>query len=297
MDIAKAWIDRFSPDWVSLQFVPYAFHPKGLCFALPSSLRTLSDGYKVHVMFHETWIGFTKISPLKHRITGFFQKHLLRRIVSELNPELIDTSNPLYQLQLSDEKIEAGISPIFSNIPIYSQPSQWFAGQLAKLGIAGEERASWELLGIFGTIHPEFAPLDLLSERIESGSSGGKKVALLGIGRAGAGLEKLKGQVHERFGGDVLIHFFGEETPEHISEFIGSLDYGVATMPTEFMDKSGTIAAFRAHGIPILESHSVFLPEYDGRLKKSVVDFADRDPSNYTAEFVSGQLAEAMGRF
>src|SRR4051812_17723271 len=35
---AKMWIDQFDPDWLSLQFVIYSYHPKGTPFALGPKL-------------------------------------------------------------------------------------------------------------------------------------------------------------------------------------------------------------------------------------------------------------------
>src|ERR1019366_978591 len=38
---ARNWLDGFNPDWISLQYVPFGFHPKGLCFGLGKSLATM----------------------------------------------------------------------------------------------------------------------------------------------------------------------------------------------------------------------------------------------------------------
>lgn len=35
---AKTWIDAFDPEWLSLQFVIFSYHPKGLPFGLSGML-------------------------------------------------------------------------------------------------------------------------------------------------------------------------------------------------------------------------------------------------------------------
>src|SRR5690349_7383960 len=36
---AKEWVNTFDPVWISLQFVPYAYNPKGLPFSLAKELK------------------------------------------------------------------------------------------------------------------------------------------------------------------------------------------------------------------------------------------------------------------
>ncbi|QIL75338.1 glycosyltransferase family 4 protein [Hymenobacter sp. HDW8] len=38
---AKEWIGRINPEWVSVQFVPYAFQAKGLPYAFAQDLKSL----------------------------------------------------------------------------------------------------------------------------------------------------------------------------------------------------------------------------------------------------------------
>ena len=74
---------EFSPDWISLQFVPYAFHPKGIPWSLGRLLKTLAPKARLHIMFHETWTGPHLSASLRDKAYGLLQrvtlKHLLRR--------------------------------------------------------------------------------------------------------------------------------------------------------------------------------------------------------------------------
>ena len=42
--IAKEHINKFDPDWISLQYVIFGFHPKGLPFGLSKKLKWLGAG-------------------------------------------------------------------------------------------------------------------------------------------------------------------------------------------------------------------------------------------------------------
>ena len=50
-------IKTFSPDWVSIQYVPFAFHHKGLSAKFHRDMIKLLEHINVHIMFHELWVG------------------------------------------------------------------------------------------------------------------------------------------------------------------------------------------------------------------------------------------------
>ena len=54
---ARRWIEAFAPDAVSLQFVCFGFHPRGLCWRAADWLRNILGARPVQIMFHELWIG------------------------------------------------------------------------------------------------------------------------------------------------------------------------------------------------------------------------------------------------
>src|SRR5215210_3802535 len=56
MQFARKWIDNENPEWLSLQYVPFSFHTKGLPFRLSKLLRGLGKGRKWQIMFHELWL-------------------------------------------------------------------------------------------------------------------------------------------------------------------------------------------------------------------------------------------------
>ena len=56
--ITQESIRTLRPDWLSLQYVCYGFHPKGLAWRWNPLFRNLANLVpRRHLMFHELWIG------------------------------------------------------------------------------------------------------------------------------------------------------------------------------------------------------------------------------------------------
>lgn len=85
------------PDWLVLQYVPYAFHPFGLPFFLPKLLRQIRRaGVRTCVMFHEVHI---RPRGLKGWLVGNLQWHIARRLCR--HADAVVTSNEFYREMLS----------------------------------------------------------------------------------------------------------------------------------------------------------------------------------------------------
>lgn len=263
---AKVWTDAFDPDWISLQFVPFAFHPKGLAWALAGKLAMLARGRKCHVMLHEVWIGFTRTASFRHRLVGAVQRRLILRILKILPCRVLHTSNHLYRLVLEDSGIQAEILKLFSNIPQSEAGLPWMQAELQAIGIGPDQRKEWHLLGVFGSVHPDSGLLPSILAALTDVRSSGKKLAFLGIGRSGSVWAALESELKNQLGHDFLIHHFREQSESRISAFLQTLDSGLATMPKEFMGKSGTVAAMLAHGVPLRPPWKRGIPEYTDRM-------------------------------
>lgn len=111
-------IDHLQPDWISLQYVPFSFHDKGLPWNLSSQLLRLGRGRKWHIMFHELWIGMEKKEALKFRLWGFLQKIIIKRTIEHLSPRVIHTQTRIYQVQIKNLGFKADFLPLFGNIPV-----------------------------------------------------------------------------------------------------------------------------------------------------------------------------------
>jgi hypothetical protein len=251
LERARTWLSEFAPDWLSLQYSPFAFHPRGLPFGLAPALAKLAQDRLVHIMFHETWVSETLLSRPKHWLLGRAQRELVRRMASILSPDWVNTSNARYALDLRRLGLNANVLPLFGNIPICPR-SGWLLGELPQLGVADGNRDGWLLLGIFGAVHPEWAVNGWWDYLVRETRRIGRRIALLGIGRvAGRGLEHFH-RATAPCRRDGVVHHFGEQPADRISDFLQSIDGGISTTPLELIGKSGSAAAMADHGVPVL---------------------------------------------
>jgi hypothetical protein len=251
--VLQSLLDSIQPDWVSLQYVPYGFNPRGLPFGLARRLSSLRGNFRWHIMFHELWIGEeAEYSPLQ-RMIGFLQKRIVRNLASATRATL-HTSNPTYRLRLKRADLAAEILPLFSNIPI----SQTV---LSKQDVLKEAKMEPDLqiedvwiFAIFGAIYPRWQA-EPLFERIDQVAkrTGNRRCLLLLLGRHGANayLERAIQACRQR---NWSYLNKGELSPPVISSYLQCADFGIATSPLSLIGKSGSVAAMQEHGMPVLVS-------------------------------------------
>lgn len=233
----RAWADDFEPSWISLQFVPYSFSPKGLPFNLARQLQTLLvKGRQQHIMFHEIWVGLGTNSNWKRRLTALLQQTIIKSMINQLRPAIIHTQLPLAQHNL--KKMAPGIQPLplFSNIDIFNQDEQP-ASQVLKVAFFSQAAAS--------------EPIITFMEALCSNAlAAGKTIELSFIG----GNPVRMREAGETIGEKNLfnkISYTGFLSPEHISAAIQSCTLGITQVPRHALGKSGSVAAFLHHGIPV----------------------------------------------
>jgi glycosyltransferase involved in cell wall biosynthesis len=231
----RAFLAASQAEIVSLQFVPYSFHPAGLNFALPQILGAIIGQTRVHIMFHEVWVGAQTGAPLKVRVFGLCQRKIIQAVTNTLACGTIHTSNFVYIQLLARRGIDAKYLPLFGNVPI------------AKAENLTRRDENALRLGMFGSIHPEWLP-DKMFVQLESLN---KPIQLSHIGRIGAG-ESVWLDLTERFGSEVEFRRLGEQPLEKISQFFSSIDFGVATTPLSLIGKSASVAAMLDHGLPVI---------------------------------------------
>jgi glycosyltransferase involved in cell wall biosynthesis len=237
MDYAKRWIEKSNPDWISLQFVPFSFHKKGLPFFLFTHLRKIGEGRKWHIMFHELWVGMAKASPFKYLIWAKLQQRIIRNLTYELEPHQIHAQSKLYNSQLEKINIKSEYLPLFSNIKKIDS---------SEIPTPHEKKPS---IIVFGTIHPN-APIHNLSKEISAFCKlNNTELIVKFIGRTGAE-QKLWQKVMQDEGLNVEV--FGEQPAEVISEKLSEAKMGISTTSLSHIEKSGTVAAMLEHGLPVL---------------------------------------------
>jgi hypothetical protein len=229
LKISQDILNDFQPEWISLQFVPYSFNPKGLPFWLPSFLNNLKGNYKWHIMFHELWLGIDKESSFKHKCIGKFQELIIKKIIANLKPKLINTQNDLYRFILENHNIDSAILPICSNIPVK--------------GIENGEKQYIQFV-LFGTIH-KGAPLkDFVEDLVKNKDKLLKPVKFILIGSNGPELSDLV-PVLDKY--KIAYDVLGRQSENVISQVLIDSDFGISTTPFFQTEKSGIYAAYKEH--------------------------------------------------
>jgi hypothetical protein len=287
---AKKYVDSFNPDWLSLQYVPYSFHKKGLPFGLREHLQQLGEGRKWHIMFHELWIGFTKISPLKHKMIGMVQKKIVTAIVRSLQPNTVTTTNRLYQLLLQKTNIKAEILPLFSNIPVASIERSFTLSVLTKLDIKEAELGQYIITGFFGNLYPQAELEQALTKQLYKAVSSKKKMVCLGFGNINRdGLHEFK-RLEAAFAGRIKFLYLGKQPAKNISNLLQMLDIAFSCTPSQHIGKSGVFAAMKLHGVDVIVPNGDVIPEYDDEIKKYNKELTKRPADHWNVSYTASHF-------
>jgi hypothetical protein len=119
--LLKNEINEINPDWISLQFVVFAFHKKGLPYGLGNLLSEAFKGRRLQIMFHELWLGMDRGSNMKYAIWGFIQKRIVTSLLHKLKPSILHTNSDWYATQLKKITSNVKVLPLFSNIPVVQE--------------------------------------------------------------------------------------------------------------------------------------------------------------------------------
>lgn len=243
LELLQNWIEKFNPDWLSLQYVPFSFDPRGLIFGLAKRLKTVGRGVKWHFMLHELWVGMDAESSQKEFFWGKAQRYLAGALHKKLKPSVVHTHTELYKKQLEGLGIQVNLLPLFSNIPVVDAEK---VNQKLEKKIQAEHTIE---IVIFGGIHAGAPIQQLASEAKAYGTARGIKLKLVIVGRSGA--EQLH-WVKEWEAAGLEIEQLGEQSAERVSEILAQARFGIFTTPIALVEKSGSVAAMREHGIHLL---------------------------------------------
>ncbi len=232
--LAQDVLKKEAPDWISLQFVPYSFHPKGLPFWLPGFLKEVKGKHKWHIMFHELWIGIERSSSFKNKLIGLVQKQLIRKIKNSVEPEVLHTQAKIYQYYLSKINIKTDYLPLFGNVSV----------------TATKNRNSKQLVFVvFGTIHDNAPFQDFIIDLKKDMQGTDKEIKFFFIGLNGDLLSSWTSILDQY---DIRFELQGASSEEKISEVLLNANYGISSTPYKISDKSGVLAAMREHHLAII---------------------------------------------
>ena len=268
---AKEWIDLHNPDWLSLQFVPYAFNDKGIPTKIGNNLKLIAGNRNWHLMVHELWIGMSHESALKERCIGAVQKIIIKRVFSKLAPKVIHTQTDLYKHQLQKMGFSASVLPLFSNIT-YCQED-------INTNFQEEFNLPNNYFVVFGSIHKN-APIEAFVEELR-GLDKNKTLSFVALGRNGAELEHWK-QIIEKSGFHLLV--LGEQSIENISFVLSHAKFGIATTPYYVVGKSGSVAAMHRHKLPVICMSKAWNP----------IGFNSKNALKGVVDYIKGNLKECL---
>lgn len=234
---SREWTDAFEPLWISLQFVPYSFSPRGLPFNLARQIKTeLVKKRQLHIMFHEIWVGAESSINWKRRLTAALQQHIIRRMISSLGPAIIHTQLPLAQRNLGAMAQHIHPLPLFSNIDVFEQPSP-HGNDVLRIGFFSQAAASAPILS--------FLEVLCCNARVA-----GNSIELWFIGGNPARMRETGETINQK-GLFNQIFYTGFLSPEGISAALQQCSLGITQVPRHALGKSGSVAAFLHHGIPV----------------------------------------------
>ena len=225
-------------DLYSIQFAPYAFAANGLPNQILKCLARKLKYQKVHLNFHEIWVGAYPRANWKERGIGWLQKNLILGFINKCKPVCITSSNSAALDRLKQLGIPARFLYLFGNIPNSTNSKVTPKRQTVKVAF-------------FGTPYADF-PYDKLGEFFSTFSNSSAKkleIILIGRQRVDAGCDHLYSMCKKN---EFLIEKTGELSTEKISKQLQKCSLGVSTTPYDVIGKSGATAAMLEHGLPVL---------------------------------------------
>lgn len=241
---ARARLEAFAPDWISLQFVCYGYDPRGWVGRVVPHLRTIFTGWPMHLFFHELWLGEESGAPLKERLLGLIQRRGIQALLRQLDVRRIHTSNDAYVHRLGRRGLAATRSPLFGSLPLPTLATRESSDELTLL--------------FFGTLHPVWPAEPLFTHLARLG----RPLTLLHSGRIGAGEDLWNRFAHE-YGDRFTFRRLGELSPRELSNVFLQADFGVATTPWTLIGKSASVAAMLDLGLPVIVNRDdVHYPGY-----------------------------------
>ncbi len=272
---------RFAPDWISLQLVAYGLHPKGVLFTVIPKLQAVVGEVPLHLMLHELWLGNDAVPRLRHRLMGWLQKSSLQRLLTTLRPRLIATTNPVYAALLKTIGVEAGISPLFGNIPI--------ANEALPADVAARLQPAPDWIGLFfGGLYREWQPEPFLGRLARAARTAGRSVGLVQLGHAGGEGDVIWSELERDYAATFDFVRLGPQPAPVVSAVMQKADFGIAASPWSVIGKSGAATVMLEHGLPVIVTRDDFQPRVTTTLPPTTDPLVHRDGDALERALVAG---------
>ena len=229
------FINLKRPDVISLQYVPYSFHSKGLPIKLSRYLKNLNGKFRWHIMFHELYIPNT-LSLNKNFFISQIQIKIVKGLSKRLKPLCLHTSNMYYSDLLARIKLSSKILGLFSNIE----------GRPTNLMNTIVDFNSQTTAVYFASLPNE----NLWSKQLAVYSNTQFKKPLL-ILVCGFKNSKTENFVDYFKNGGFKIKFLEGLSSDNLLEVFSKASFGVSRVPKRLIGKSGAAVAMLEQGLPL----------------------------------------------
>jgi hypothetical protein len=243
-------IKDFNPDVISLQFVPYSFHKKGIPLNFPVKISNLINQADFHILFHEMWLDRPK--GWRQQLVIAVQK-LVVVLLTKLNPVKIHVTTEFNKHRLKRIGVHADLLSLFGNIP---------KADKAVLPIAisaAVEAATCSLLYFGSPVLGDFVKVfsDGVKAFIDSTS---RPVSIfLVCGNSSSKNDFIHAIEDGLYGYAYSLVDCGFLSEASLSELMSRCDVGISRSNTNLIGKSGVTFSMLEHGLP------VWIPLWDGQ--------------------------------
>lgn len=266
-DFLKRCIESFEPNWISLQYVPYAFQKQGVPIKFVRSLGKLKHLANWHVMFHEVHLG--GVLSVKNHLIKYGQIKTVKRLVQGVKPKVVHTSNSAYREMLKDLMIDSKILGLFGNIPILAPPlvESVETDQSIKAVYFGASPKEYDFHIFANALKP------FLAERVS-------QMRIEFLGRKSPLRYRFIQYLLDACRSDRLeIEDMGEKSPKELSRLFSKADFAIARVKPSLLGKSGAALALLEHGlklwVPMAESQAEIESNFDYRTEQCFVDLTE----------------------
>lgn len=240
------FLDGFRPDWISLHWVPHAYHPKGIPHAFLDGLLRRIEALPLQVYFHELWAHPNLARPQTLLYTAI-QKQLLTRLLRAPNLRHTHTSNAVWARRLQRLGNHPDLLALFGNFPVRQQPDPpWWE----KKGYPADPLAL--RIGFFGTLYPDHLPETALARIHATARQAGRHMQLYHAGNASRNtLQELKA-VLRKVDPAAAFESFGRVDEPETGSFLLGLDAFLTTVGADLLPKSSNAITALEHGLPVI---------------------------------------------
>ncbi len=239
LGLVRNWINKFNPDILSLQFVPFAFNARGISFGLSKYLYLLAENRKWHIMFHELWVGRFKKNFFKREVLSFLQQSQIKTLAKILKPSKVHTHLPVFQRMLKSLGILANDLPLFSNIRMQNQ------------GCSSVQSESIFRIIFFSQIDSNYTLYEAIKSMCKAAKAIGFETELVILGGDSKKVSFAK-SYYSKIPFLNKITATGFLSDKEISKYLLTGSVGVTPIPMHALGKSGSVAALISAGLPVL---------------------------------------------